>query len=748
MGLVMGSQSPKAPEKQADFVREIRPLLRRYCEPCHAGVEASGGVDIAAIKSQAHAERAAGMMARLAANIEAGIMPPEGSPRPNKELASRLTQGIRNMVAASPSAPGRVTLRRLNRFNYANTVRDLLGVDWNPTEDFPSDDVGYGFDNIGDVLSISPLLMERFLDAAEQLANRAIAVSPSQRRVIDLAEMSLDGGVNERDGLLAFFANGTARKIVKIDREGDYLLKATAFATQAGDQLAKISFHVGHRKPETMEVRSGRAKPELYELPVRLEKGTITLGIGFPNDHYEPQNPDPSRRDRNLYVMAFEVVGPIGEQEPVPASHTKLLPRRLPNETDDAYRTRIVSQFALKGYRRPPTDDEVRRLTELLKRGEREHGSIEAGFRLVVQAVLSSPKFLFRPEVDGALQDRRMLNGYELASRLSYFLWGSMPDERLFEQAKSGSLNTPEGRRSEVLRMLSSPKARGLADGFATQWLQIGKLDNFVPDPDQFPSFSEDLRKSMKEEPLATFDAIRAENRSVLEFLDSDSTMMNEVLARHYGIKGVHGTQMRRVAISDPRRGGLLTQAAILAITSNPTRTSPTKRGRWVLEQILGTPPPPPPPGADNLNETSPSLAGLSLRKKLELHRSNPDCASCHARLDPLGFGLENFDPIGRWRDTDGGAKIDSTGILPGGRKFSGPRELKSILLDQKSLFVRNLADKLLTYAIGRGTRPEDKPVIERIARRTEQNGYKFASLIIGIVESEPFLMQSGAKTK
>jgi len=739
-----GMQQKAVPDKPASFTMDVRPLLQKYCAPCHAGAEAPAGVDLAAIKSNAHAEKATGLLARAVANLEAGIMPPAGSPRPTAVESKRLVSAMRSLIASAPTPPGRVTLRRLNRFEYANSVRDLLGVEWNPTEDFPSDDVGYGFDNIGDVLSVSPLLVEKYLDAAETLAERAIAAPKSLNRRYDLTDLAIEGGVREADGALAFYSNGTARKIISIEHPGDYLIRATAFATQAGNEPAKLAILVGSRKPEPFEVKSPRSNPGTYELPVTLEKGAITLGVSFPNDFYDPQNPNPERRDRNLIVIGFELDGPIGQKEPVSASQLRLLPNRNSSESDENYRRRVVGAFAERAFRRPATEDEIRKLTSLMASAEKDGQTTAHAFRLVIRAVLASPKFLFRPELDIGKGQVRLLNDFEIASRLSYFLWGSIPDDDLYKAARSGQLSTPEGRRAQTLRLLAHPRSRALADGFAAQWLQLRKLDTFQPDAKQFPAFDEELRLAMREETLAGFDNLRRENRSVIELLTSGRTFVNEVLARHYGLKGVTGPQMRAVKWSDPNRGGILTHASVLTVTSNPTRTSPTKRGRWVLEQILGTPPPPPPPGADNLNETNKKMAGLSLRKKMEVHRSNPDCASCHARMDPLGFGLENFDPIGRWRVRDPDGPVDSSGILPGGRKFTGPRELRAILLEQKPLFVRNLADKLLTYAIGRGTKPEDRPVIERIARRAEQNGYKFASLILGIVESDPFLKQSG----
>ena len=366
----------------------------------------------------------------------------------------------------------------------------------------------------------------------------------------------------------------------------------------------------------------------------------------------------------------------------------------------------------------------------------REQGdSAEIGMKLALQAVLVSPHFLFRVEL--AADKEELINSWQLASRLSYFLWSSMPDDALFRLAREGKLREPGVIEGQVKRMLKDPKARALADNFASQWLNIRGLAGFSPDPKRFPGYNASLREAMMRETETFFLHIVREDRSILEFLDSDYTFVNEQLARHYGLKDIKGANFRKVSLVGTPRGGLLSQASVLAVTSNPTRTSPVKRGKWILDNILGTPPPPPPPDVEELKENN-ELKG-TLRQQMEQHRKNPTCASCHQRMDPLGFGFENFDAIGGWRDKEGPHAIDPSGILPDGSSFKGPAELRKVLLKKKGLFARCLTEKLLTFSLGRGAERSDRCFIDEIAKNVEKGDYRFTTLIIDIVKSDPF---------
>jgi hypothetical protein len=598
------------------FLSQIKPLLVKYCTRCHGGRRPKGDIRLDAFSDEAAALKEHDVWERVAANLRSGDMPPAGKPRPTPAEMDLILGWIDRAVLAVDCGkernPGRVTLRRLNRAEYNNTIRDLVGIRFRPADDFPSDDVGYGFDNIGDVLSLSPLLLEKYLAAAE--------------KIVDLA-----------------FKDEQARRRILI------------------------------------------ASPEK-----------------------------------------------VGKKEAA----------RL-----------ILREFARRAYRRPVHPGEVERLMRFVDLAQKNGESFEKGIRLALQAVLVSPHFLFRIERDpppgrvGVVNSRmgnvngHYINDYELASRLSYFLWSSMPDEELFRLAEQKALRKGDNLERQVKRMLADPKAQALVDNFFGQWLQFRNLPTATPDPGVYPAFDEELRAAMLKETQLFVGAIIKEDRSILDFLDADFSFVNERLARHYGIAGVKGPEFRRVKLP-PTRGGILGQASILTITSNPTRTSPVKRGKWVLETIFNAPPPPPPPEAGQLNEDKQAVLSGSLRKRMELHRAKPMCAACHQRMDPLGFGLENFDGIGGWRDKDGQFPIDASGTLPGGQTFNGPKELRQILVKKQAEFRRCLAEKMLTYALGRGLEPYDRCAVEAITKAVAQHDNRFSSLVLAVVQSEPFLMR------
>jgi hypothetical protein len=539
---------------------------------------------------------------KVAENVRSGDMPPPGARKPDSVELETLNRWFDQVVlkpdCTGPKDPGRVTLRRLNRAEYRNTIRDLIGVDFQAAKDFPADDVGYGFDNIGDVLSLPPILLEKYLDAAEQVAEKA------------------------------------------------------------------------WQSPETRK-RFSAQKPRVLRANLR--------------------------------------------------------------------------GFAELAYRRPVADHELARLMRLFRTAVDRGGTHEEAVKTVLQAVLVSPHFLFRVERDPPADDPeqvRTLDEWELASRLSYFLWSSMPDRELFEHCREGTLREPGVLEAQVQRLLRDPKSQALADNFASQWLNTRNLAGFNPDPKRFPTFTAELRASMLRETELFFLHVVRADRSVLDFLDADYTFVNGPLARHYGIKGVDGKEFRKVSLRGTPRGGVLTHASVLAVTSNPTRTSPVKRGKWILENILGTPPPPPPGGVDDLKEGG-ELKG-TLRQRMEQHRQNPSCASCHARMDPLGFGFENFDAVGAWRTTEGKHAIDPSGVLPDGSAFKGPVQLRAVLRKKQDLFARCLSEKLLTYALGRGTERSDRCFIDQIARDLAKGDYKFSRLVLGIVRSDPFQKRRG----
>jgi hypothetical protein len=442
-------------------------------------------------------------------------------------------------------------------------------------------------------------------------------------------------------------------------------------------------------------------------------------------------------------VDSLEVQGPIeAAPRPVPESHSRIIFRDpKPGETRTCARE-ILGRFASRAFRRPATREEVDRLVDLAEAAMKDGDTFERGIQVALAATLVSPHFLFRVEMGNEPapgSERQTLGDFDLATRLSYFLWSSMPDDALFVLAREGKLRDEVTLEAQARRMLNDPRAQALVENFAGQWLHLRNLKSVAPAKDRFPAFDEALRLAMQRETELFFESIVREDRSVLEFLDSEYTFLNERLAKHYGVDGVTGPEFRRVLLSGDRRGGLLGQASVLTVTSNPTRTSPVKRGKWILEQLLGTPPPPPPPDVPELKDDKDVVLRGSLRERMEQHRANPSCAACHSRMDPLGFGLENYDAIGAWRDQDGAFPIDTTGTLPTGQSFRGPKELKAILKGKEKDFTGCLTEKLLTYALGRGLESSDDCTVDKIARAVAADGHRFSRLVVEIVKSAPF---------
>lgn len=608
-GLSAGTAT--AAEEKPTFEKDVLPVIQKYCVNCHSGPNPRAKFSLDNFKTSSDALKNPTAWEKVAENLRSRAMPPDGKPKPSEAQLDRLNTWIDAVVfkidCSGKRDPGRVTMRRLNRAEYNNTIRDLVGVDFKPAADFPIDDVGYGFDNNGDVLSLPTLLVEKYLAAAEKIMD-------------------------------------TAWK--------DPAIKKTLLTPPA--------------HPSAIFERGGRL----------------------------------------------------------------------------ALRT-----FAERAYRRPLEDAELRRLNQFLDLARMRGEQPDVGVKLGMTAILVSPYFLFRVEADPAPgTTERRINDWELATRLSYFLWSSMPDDELFTLARKKTLSEPAQLEAQVKRMLKSPKSRALVDNFALQWLTVRSLDSLSPDPKLFPTFDDALRKAMLEETAQFCDHIFREDRSLLELLDADYTFVNDRLARHYGIPNVTGKEFRKVQLPDARRGGVLTLGSVLTVTSNPTRTSPVKRGKWILEQILGTPPPPPPPGVEELSEDQKVIDSGSLRQRLEQHREDPNCAVCHQRMDPLGFGFENFDAVGAWRTKDGKFTIDPSGVLPTGEKFAGPAELRKILLGRKNDFTRTFTDRLLTFALGRGLERTDRCYIDDITGKLAKNDYRFSSLVLEIVRSDPFQMRRGKR--
>jgi len=746
-GVAALAQGPK-PAPPA-YPTQVAPILAKHCASCHGPTRTKGNLNLALFPDEASVLRDLKTWRNVLDHVEDRSMPPKGQPKPSEADRAQITHYLQSVLSKASCTtaqdPGRVTLRRLNREEYNNTVRDLVGVDFRPADDFPSDDVGYGFDNIGDVLTLPPLLMEKYLAAAEAIVSEAILADdeprgPSRRWRAEAVAKPGSGSPHGESGFWLMHTNAEVGVDGALPKAGTYLLRARAFGMQAGKDLPRLEFLIDGKPAKVFEVKAEENAPAVFEAKVKLKHPAHRFAAAFTNDAWYPEVKDPNRRDRNLAVDSLEVVGPLFSlPHDLPESHRKIIFRRPTHLNHREVAREVLAKFATRAFRRPATAAEVDRLVGLVDLAGRNGDRFEKGIQLAMQAVLVSPHFLFRVELETRPGAPRLLTDLELASRLSYFLWSSMPDDELIELAARGQLRAGGNLDSQVGRMLRDGRARAFVENFSGQWLQTRNLKLASPDRGRFAAFDEPLRQAMARESELFFGAVVHDDRPIADFLHADYTFLNERLARHYGIPGVAGDQFRRVALTDRRRGGIVTMASVLTVTSNPTRTSPVKRGKFILEEILGTPPPPPPPGVSDLPDSKRDIARGTLRTRLEQHRANPDCASCHARMDPLGFALENFDAIGAWRDRDGDFPVDPSGTLPKGEKFVGPVELKAVLLTRIGPFANCLTEKLMTYALGRGLTYPDHCAVEKVAEGVVRDGGRFSRLVAGIVHSDPF---------
>ncbi|MEE2686285.1 MAG: DUF1592 domain-containing protein [Planctomycetota bacterium] len=762
-----GISEPEAPaqdrparrDSQGDYAQAfttgVRPLLEKYCFSCHGPDEqneevrvdlATGGITIRENRQ---------MWERVFQMVKFGSMPPEDesqpSPEEREQIVSWLDQALNFLDCDQRYDPGRVTVRRLNRLEYHNSIRDLFGVDLNPTKDFPSDDVGDGFDNIGDVLSLPPLLFEKYMDAAEDVS-RSVIVAVNQadpkKQVIPAGQLVLEGAAKPAGDTILMPSRGTVTATIAATSKGHYQVLVTAGAQQAGDEVARLDISIDNKKAGVLEIPASHRKMEEYMLEVMVAKGEHRISATFSNDYYNPDDPDPANRDRNMYIRSLGWRGPTRiDAGELPPSHRRIVTAHPDEQRDVAgAASQVLAPLMRRAFRRPVPDDQVNQYAGLVQFAVDQEESYERGLQVAISAILVSPQFLFRSEGgDGADDPSRvqLVDDLSLASRLSFFLWSSIPDDQLLELAERRQLRKTGVLREQIKRMLADPRADSLVDAFATQWLNLRNLELASPDPDLFP-FDDQLRSDMQQETEMFFASVMRDNRPVTDFLDGRFTFLNERLARHYGIDGVVGEQFQRVSLEGLPRAGILTQASILTITSDPTRTSPVKRGKWIMENILGTPPPDPPADVPEIETTQKALPAASFREQLELHRTKPICASCHQHMDPLGFGFENFDAIGRWRQVDGEFPIDSSGTLPGGEKFDGPIELIEILREREKDFVRSFTEKMLVFALGRGLRYYDQCAVEDIIKVLPSREYRFSAIVEQIVLSDPFRKRRG----
>lgn len=726
--------APTATHRSPDFAT-ARASMKRFCYRCHSGEIPAAGLDLSRVATETDAKKRPAIWSKVFNYVRSKHMPPEGSPVPSQADREAILNWI-DGAFSTPASSGGPSIRRLNRTEYVNSVRDLLKVEFDPGDELPGDEVAYGFDNIGDVLSVSPLLFEKYLNVAEKAAAKAIVSPDGETNQIDLESFRFATGVEGARALptgVEFYTNGIAYKTLKF-QGGRYRLHLRAYGDQAGDQPARLAIEVDGQGVQMFDVPSTKAHPQDLDFELTLRAGSHRLAVAFVNDFYRADAPV-GQRDRNLYVTRFAIQGPITPPEFQSESQRDLVPFIPTKETASAAIAGLFQKLTPRAYRRPATRDEVARITAVSQGALDTGQSYISAVRLGIEALLVSPQFLFIERPAPGMP----ATPYQLASRLSYFLWSSSPDDRLLKLASTGELKRPEVLRAEAARMLKDPKAVTLSTNFAAQWLTLRKLAAIAPDPTLFPDFDGELRRNMAEESIRFFNNLVVSDGRVLDLLDAKYSFLNERLARYYGIDGVDGAQFRKVSLEGTPRVGVFTQGAVLAVTSNPTRTSPVKRGKWILEEILGTPPPPPPPGVGVLKEGSMVDAEASLRVRTEQHRKNPTCANCHERMDPLGFSLENFDAVGKWRTRDGKFSIDSSGVLPGGKPFEGASGLSEVLMTKKDLFVRRLSEALAIYALGRGLTPADGDLPGACDVAASQNGYHFSSIISTIVSSRAF---------
>ena len=749
-GLLMGAgAAPDSAALEARWQKDILPLMETYCHDCHADGIKKGELAIDRYDTIAGMRQHRDVWKRIRDHIRHRLMPPLDEDQPTDDEREKLLAWIDDAVfpvdPAKPD-PGRVTLRRLNRTEYQNTLDDLFGVQVKVTDLIPPDDSGYGFDNIGDVLTLSPAHLERYLEAGRQVLDTAIKPGDMPRPSKRFKGASLQGDGRPSGGGHYLFGPGQAAAHFKPARPGRYRVTVSASGTKGAEVSPLMELRLDGERRHQWSVDAPLDEPRDYSHEIRIEKGRpLEVALAFTNDFWDANFHDPARRDRNLMIHSLRITGPLDGPPPAkPESHRRIFVDRKPGEKDRAYAARVLNLFARKAFRRPTRDGEVERYLDLVELAKAE--GVESGVRLALEAMLVSPAFLYReepqPEPDNA-ERIHLVDEHSLATRLSYFFWSSMPDQRLMELASRGELR--QQLDAEIDRLIASPRSRQFVSNFTGQWLRLRDVAASQPARRAFPRFDRKLQGAMRRETEMLFAHIVRQDLPVATLLDANFTFLNHDLARHYGIPGVEGEEFRKVALADSRRHGILGHGSFHLLTSYPLRTSPVLRGKYVLENLLDTAPPPPPPNIPQLDPPSRHGDRSSLREQMERHRDDPGCASCHKMMDPIGFGLENFDASGAWRELDNGKPIDNSGELTSGRKFHGVEELRKVLVtDHRSEFHRAVASRLLTYALGRGLDWYDKPALDRIVADTEAAHGSSRALLRAVVRSAPFQYRRG----
>ncbi len=780
----------------AAAAQDPQALLNRYCITCHNAKLKTGGLALDKLDLN-EVEPNAETWEKVVRKLHAGMMPPAGAPRPDRKsldaLAGAVSDALDRAAAANPN-PGRAPLHRMNRVEYANAIRDLLGVEVDATTLLPADDSDSGFDNIADVLGISPALLERYVSAAAKISRLAVGdpeTAPldvtytvkgdlSQTETLDdlplgtrggtllQHDFPLDGeyriklsllklsfgqvfGEGAQNQELEVTLNGQRVKLYKLDDVPMFFMKGTPASLPPPAPLA--------------DPREERVKmsPDIHmEFTLNVKAGPQTLGVAFLQPSYEANEdlvhrPGASTFDANIgmqygydtvpHLARVDITGPYhatGSGDTPSRRRIFVCHPATPVEEIPCAR-QILSNLVRRAFRRAPTDADLESLLSFYQQERNKTGRFEAGIEIALRRILADPEFVFRfepPPADVPPGGIYRITDTELASRLSFFLWSSIPDDELLNLATQNKLHQPEVLERETRRMLADDRAHALVVNFAGQWLYLRDLKSSTPDAREFPDFDDNLREAFQQETELLFESVVRGDRSVLDLLDANYTFVNERLAKHYGISGVYGPDFRRVPVPNDARRGLLGQGSMLLVTSNANRTSPVQRGKWILENLLGSPPPLPPPNVPPLKENTGEAAATSVRERMEQHRANPVCAGCHKIMDPIGLALENFDGTGAWRDADSGNKIDASGQLVDGTRIDGPSSLREALLARPDAFVGTMTEKLLMYAIGRETKYYDMPVVRAVMRQAAGDQYRFSDIVLGIVASAPFQMR------
>ncbi len=780
LAAVVSAASPAARLQPADPA-PARAVIDRYCVTCHNQRTRTGGLTLDTL-DLAHVDAQPAVWEAVVRKVRTRTMPPQGMPRPDDATVASLTSWLTAELdrATVVPNPGRPLLRRLNRAEYGNVIRDLLALDVDVRSLLPADDSAFGFDNNADLLVVSPSLLERYLSAADRVSALAVgdpSTPPgsetyytrgdqSQSQQLDGLPLGTVGGIGVRhtfplDGDYVFQVALTRTNLeairglehqhqleIAVDGERVYLgaIGGEAEAGQTGT-ITEKSDATDARLRVRVPVKAGP----------RLVTATFIRKIAENTNRLRPflrSNAGTYDSTGRPHVKSLTVTGPFNPTGPGDTPSRRRIficrPSRhsspATDASEDGCARRILTALGRRAYRRPVSEGDVAPLLTFYREGRRK-GTFETGVQLALRRLLASPTFVFRVEEDPvtiAAGAAHRVSDVELASRLSFFLWSSMPDDALLDLAASNRLHVPAVLEAQVRRMLADPKADALVENFAGQWLQIRNLQNIAPNTDEFPDFDNNLRDAFRRETELFFRSIVREDRNVLDLMTADYTFVNERLAKHYGLPDVYGSQFRRVTFADEARRGLLGKGSILLVTSHADRTAPTLRGKWILENLLGTPPPAPPANVPPFEQTA-GPKPRTIRERMEIHRANPSCASCHRSMDALGFTLENYNAVGAWRTRDAGYDVNAQGTLADGEAVVGVAGLRAALLKRPETFVETLTEKLMTYGLGRGLQYYDMPVIRGILRESAASDNRFSSIIVGIVKSAPFQMRRKA---